>query len=179
MKDKILATAIEILREGGIKKLSQPEVCSILGIRQSQLTYYFPRRSDLIKAIVEDFTRNAKSRLGQLKSKTDIPGIIHALEDQMTRQGPMRGFLGLLIEADQEPGTAEIVKEHMRELEETLIQLLSEVLSPAQTHFLIEHMRGIGLSRFLDPQFDSKTSIKLLIQTLIPKTKVKKSRKER
>lgn len=164
MKEKILKTAIQVLREGGIKKLSQPEICSVLGIRQSQLTYYFPRRQDLIKAIVAEFSETARDRLNRLSSDADITTIINELEMQITKPGPIRGFLGLLIEGDQEPVVAKIMLEHMREFEAALSLRLEKLLRPEEVRFLLEHLRGIGISRFVNPDYDSKKSMKMLCQ---------------
>lgn len=164
MKEKILKTAIQVLREGGIKKLSQPEICSVLGIRQSQLTYYFPRRQDLIKAIVAEFSETARNRLDRLNPDANIATIISELEMQITKPGPMRGFIGLLVEGDQEPVVAEIILEHMRKFEEALSLRLEKLLRPEEVRFLLEHLRGIGISSLVNPHYDSQKSIKMLCQ---------------
>lgn len=164
MKERILKTAIQVLREGGIKKLSQPEICSVLGIRQSQLTYYFPRRQDLIKAIVAEFSETARDRLDRLNPDADIITIINELEMQITKPGPIRGFLGLLVEGDQEPVVAKIMLEHMQEFEEALSLRLEKILRPEEVRFLLEHLRGIGVGRFVNSHYDSQKSIKMLCQ---------------
>lgn len=177
MKDKILHAAIKILHEGGIKKLSQPEVCRILGIRQSQLTYYFPRRYDLIESIVAEFTKNAQASLDRIGQSGDSKTVIRLLEMQMTRPGPMRGFLGLLIEADQDSTVAKLMREHMKDFEDSLVERLNHIFSRAQTLFLLEHLRGIGLTRFSRPGYDSSESLKLIENTLEPKPSRKKDKK--
>lgn len=166
MKDRILETAITLLREKGIKKLSQPEICRALGIRQSQLTYYFPRREDLIKAIVNAFTTSALSRLRQLPQQTEPAILLAELAQLITAPGPVRGFLGLLIEADQEPAIAPIMREHMLSFAEALQQQLGNLWGPEQIQFLLLYLRGVAVSHFLNPNADISASLKPLLTAL-------------
>lgn len=166
MRAKILFTAIKILREGGIKKLSQPEICAALGIRQSQLTYYFPRRHDLVEAIVDEFSAKSRERLDQMDEKAPLLDTLREIQQQMTRPGPVRAFLGLLVEADQDPLIAKIIKKHMADFEEGLGKHLQKKLSKAQTLFLLDYLRGLGVSHFLKRKSDPETHLKTLLKAL-------------
>jgi AcrR family transcriptional regulator len=57
LRDEIVATGARILGEFGFGRLTQPQVSKELGITQSRLTYYFPKRADLLIGVVDHATR--------------------------------------------------------------------------------------------------------------------------
>jgi|WetSurMetagenome_2_1015567.scaffolds.fasta_scaffold46526_3 AcrR family transcriptional regulator len=53
VRERILTGALKLLNEQGFSALTQARVAADAGVRQSHLTYYFPTRNDLLKAIVQ------------------------------------------------------------------------------------------------------------------------------
>ena len=53
VRERLLAAAMELVRAQGLQGFSQARVAAVAGLRQSHLTYYFPSRKDLLKALVE------------------------------------------------------------------------------------------------------------------------------
>lgn len=53
VRERLVAAAVDLVQERGLQGLSQARVAALAGVRQSHLTYYFPTRRDLLKAIVE------------------------------------------------------------------------------------------------------------------------------
>ncbi len=49
---RLLNAALDLVRREGLQGLSQARVAAAAGVRQSHLTYYFPTRQDLLKALV-------------------------------------------------------------------------------------------------------------------------------
>lgn len=100
-KDKIISAAVGILEELGIQALSQLAVAKKVGISQGQLTYHFPKRSDLILAATDvALNRLAESVFSESNSSDskDISELIWKLIHNHSR---IRAQLGLVIEADQ------------------------------------------------------------------------------
>jgi AcrR family transcriptional regulator len=52
VRERIVASALQLLHEQGIGALTQTSVAKLAGVRQSHLTYYFPTRNDLLKQAV-------------------------------------------------------------------------------------------------------------------------------
>lgn len=52
VRDKLLQAAVELVQSQGLQAVTQARVAASAGMRQSHLTYYFPTRLDLIKAII-------------------------------------------------------------------------------------------------------------------------------
>ena len=51
VRERILDAGVRLLREAGIRALSGSQVARHAGLSQSHLTYYFPRRTDLLVAL--------------------------------------------------------------------------------------------------------------------------------
>ena len=58
--ERLLAAAMALIQRDGLQNLSQARVASAAGLRQSHLTYYFPTRKDLIKALVRNIQEELK-----------------------------------------------------------------------------------------------------------------------
>jgi AcrR family transcriptional regulator len=52
-RERILAAALHLVQTEGLQALTQGRAATAAGLRQSHLTYYFPTRKDLIKALAE------------------------------------------------------------------------------------------------------------------------------
>jgi AcrR family transcriptional regulator len=110
LRDRILAAAIGLLRDGGIKALSQPKVASAAGVPQGHLTYYFPRKADLLLAVARQTLEDTAREIQELL----VNGVNEAPEDARARAVAIvtrlaqnrertRMLLGLLVEADRDP----------------------------------------------------------------------------
>jgi len=60
-KEKIEVKALEMFNERGIEYVGLRELAAVLGIRVSNITYYFPTKDDLVYALSQQLSRrNAK-----------------------------------------------------------------------------------------------------------------------
>tara|TARA_B100000614_G_scaffold261481_1_gene291219 strand:+ start:1176 stop:1793 length:618 start_codon:yes stop_codon:yes gene_type:complete len=64
VRERLLAAAMNIVQEEGIQGLRQARVAAAAGLRQSHLTYYFPTRKDLVKALMEVAHAEMKKAMG-------------------------------------------------------------------------------------------------------------------
>ncbi|VUD58464.1 Fatty acid metabolism regulator protein [Thalassocella blandensis] len=53
-KQKILDAAVEILLESGFHAMTQTRIAQTAGVSQGNLTYHFPKKYDLLTAVVEE-----------------------------------------------------------------------------------------------------------------------------
>lgn len=71
---EILRAARRILVEDGYAALTTRRVADAVGIRQSNVQYYFPAKVDLVRALFEDATREATADLRhRLEGRTRSP----------------------------------------------------------------------------------------------------------
>ena len=52
-REKIIEAALKVLLDSGFSALTQTRVAEVAGVRQGNLTYHFPKRSDLLRAVTE------------------------------------------------------------------------------------------------------------------------------
>lgn len=99
--ERILAAALELLQTQGLQALSQARVAAAAGLRQSHLTYYFPTRKDLLKAIVESIIQGLVASFS-----IDAPSV-ERMRDYFARRmhDPLlaRLMLTLMAATDEDP----------------------------------------------------------------------------
>jgi len=109
LRDKILDAAVELLREQGGAGLSQPRVAKRAGIPQGHLTYYFPRKADLLAAVARRFHDEIQREIAVLGMKALSGGAspaavgVELLERLVRDDGRSRTLLGLLFASEDDP----------------------------------------------------------------------------
>ena len=104
VRNRILEAALDLLGDHGVSKLSQPNVAKAAGVRQSQLTYYFPTRADLLKATA---LHSIEEMLGMLAGRAAEGNLSPDMLAQIA--GAMVGdkrrariMLGLVVASDED-----------------------------------------------------------------------------
>ncbi|HEY6728540.1 MAG TPA: TetR/AcrR family transcriptional regulator [Polyangiaceae bacterium] len=156
LRQRIVDAAIEVLREHGAKRLTQPEVAKLLGIRQSHLTYYFPRRADLLMALADRFLEHMAQDLGQIaEGKQRAEAVWLAVNRSITAPGAMRSFLGLLIEAERDPTLRELLAAHTEQFVGLVARELGRSPADADVRLGLAALRGIALDGLLHRRLHS------------------------
>jgi len=105
VRTHILDTAFGLLAEHGVAWLTQTRVSKAAGVRQSHLTYYFPKRGDLLAGVAQHFMEStsevwlARAKQGTLGAH-QLPGV---LTEALTDRRSIRAMLGLISAADEDP----------------------------------------------------------------------------
>jgi len=100
----ILQAGSALLKERGIAALTQPKVAKLAGVKQSHLTYYFPKRPDLLLGIAAHTIDGLMADLSaRLETAAPQSAIAETLGDAMIDGIPPRIMLGLIVAADEEP----------------------------------------------------------------------------
>lgn len=150
LRQRIVDAAIEVLQQHGPKRLTQPEVAKLLGIRQSHLTYYFPRRADLLMALADRFLGHAAHGLGQIgQGKARAQEVWLAVNRSVTAPGAMRSFLGLVIEAEQDPALRELLATHSEQFVALVARELGRAATDADVRLGVAALRGLALDALL------------------------------
>src|SRR5260370_4055233 len=104
---QIVREALSLLREEGAKGLSQPQVAKRAGIPQGHLTYYSPRKADLVAAVArelqQDMERDFLALLARVRpadARAAMAEVVTALVMDAERS---RALLGLTIESERDP----------------------------------------------------------------------------
>ena len=98
----LLQAALELLQTQGFSALTQARVAKLAGVRQSHLTYYFPTRNDLLKAVVEA-TSNALLELISNQDKPTLAKIRSVMVGMARQHFVPRLMLSLIMAAEEDP----------------------------------------------------------------------------
>lgn len=139
LRARILDAANTILQAGGIRALTQPKVAAAAGIRQSHLQYYFPRKLDLILALLQGHTDMASG----------LETLGESLSLLASDPGRMRFFLGLIMEADEEPSLRALLDEHVRHFHALIADWYGRESGDPDVEAFANTLRGHGLLNLL------------------------------
>jgi len=108
-KQKILNAALDVLVEHGFQALTQTRVAEAARVSQGNLTYHFPTRTDLLKAVVEESkVRMSAIRVAELEAGTiswaSLEDFMMSLPLSKTMPHLM---LALTVAKDEDPSLAE------------------------------------------------------------------------
>lgn len=104
VRQRLLSAAVAVLREDGFHALTQTRVAERSGLRQSHLTYYFPRRADLLMAVAETVASQMQAGVSAQSSgrPLDIDGLRAVLHAQLADREVPRLMLALVAAADED-----------------------------------------------------------------------------
>jgi AcrR family transcriptional regulator len=104
-RDRILAAGLGLLASEGYAALTQTRIAAATGLRQGHLTYYFPRRTDLLQGIAEAAARAVLAAIdaGSGQRRLGRAAIRRLLLSQLDDSGLPRLMLALMAAADEDP----------------------------------------------------------------------------
>ena len=162
----ILDQALAIAMEDGLQSVTQTGVAQAVGIRQSLLTYYFPRKSDLLVALLESSHQDAvkpRTRSGGLSDNSENPAAGLALVEKLfldTKK--MSFFLGFVGQAMDDIELKKILSQHMAVFEKELAKQLGRQPGDEAVQSFLDHLRGACLRLVLEKKnvYKEKLDIK-------------------
>lgn len=149
-KQKILNAALTILMENGFQALTQTRIAEAAGVSQGNLTYHFPTRNDLLKAVVEESkARMSVIRIAELESSTLT---WESLEEMMLMLPFSKVMphlmLALTVARDEDPTLAEWFAHSDLGMRQNFRRLLAKLgcqTDDATLHFMRSAMIGAAL----------------------------------
>ena len=145
VRQKILDAATRIMLESGVKKLTQPKVAEAAGVRQSHLTYYFPKRVDLVAALMQAHIDGAAETLEAIGSGAPPRDMRGSLATLVSDRRRMRFFVGLIIEADEDDTLRQMVDVHIRQFNALIAAYFGRPAADPDVEAFLNALRGYGL----------------------------------
>jgi DNA-binding transcriptional regulator YbjK len=157
VREKILRAAIDLLRESGLKKLAQPQVARAAGVPQGHLTYYFPRKLDLLTAVTQRFVEMVGHDLEAFVSGSDwsnahptarsraLALASHLVKDRERT----RMLLGLVMEAEADPALRQTMIRSMGFTRSVLARVLGRSEEDPEVDMVQATFWGLGLQHLL------------------------------
>jgi AcrR family transcriptional regulator len=149
-KEKILNAALDVLMEHGFQALTQTRVAEVAGVSQGNLTYHFPSRTRLLKAVVEETkVRMSAIRAAELEASSftwsSLEEIMMSLPLSKTMPHLM---LALTVARDEDPTLAEWFAESDQGMRQNFRRLLAKLgyqTDDVTLHFMRSTMIGAAL----------------------------------
>lgn len=151
IRQRVLDAALDIVEEQGVKALTQPRVAKTAGLRQSHITYYFPRKADLFIALLEASHERASMRGEGATDGEGFEGAMRFLKRLMFDPDRMRFFLRVILEAGQEPELRAILSRHAAALAKRVATQCGRPADDPAAAAFVDLVRGAGLRMLLEP----------------------------
>lgn len=154
VRDAILNAGIALLRDQGITALTQPKVATAAGVKQSHLTYYFPKRVDLLLGVAEYAIENILNDLEVgLTNNAKPTAFVDTIATAMINGLPPRVMLGLIVAADADPEIRPALRRLIRRVRNHIQLVLAKAGLPADdTATLLFHATLVGVAVMHDAQ---------------------------
>jgi len=171
VRETILAAGITLLREQGVTVLTQPKVAAAAGVKQSHLTYYFPKRVDLLLGVAEYAIDHILQALETSLANNVSPDVfIECISTAIVSGVPPRVMLGLIVAADADPEIRPALRKLIRRVRDHIQLLLAKAGMPADDRSaLIIHAAVVGLAVMHDAQRTDQSAheVKTGIDTIV------------
>ena len=171
VRDTILTAGIALLREYGITALTQPKVAAAAGVKQSHLTYYFPKRVDLLLGVAEYAIDNILNDLeAGLVNNPAPPAFVDTVSKAMIDGVPPRVMLGLIVAADADPEIRPALQKLIRRVRHHIQLVLAKSGMVADdTTTLLFHATVVGLAVMHDAQRtdESAQEVKAGVESIV------------
>lgn len=124
--------------------LTQPKVARAAGVRQSHLTYYFPRRTDLLSGLLEHSHQSA----APADHSADLAIELSRLLFDRRRA---RFFLAVVAETCGSEEGRRATAAHMKGFCADLAERLGRGADDTEILALVAQLRGMSLQNLVDP----------------------------
>lgn len=157
VQERILDAGVRLLREGGIKALSGVQVAKAAGVSQSHLTYYFPRRTDLLVAVGRHSLGSVLMKLrafygesaGAAPTQTVRGRVLSLLRPLLEDRARTRMLLGLLVESGDDPELQKVIRENTGFLRGTVALAMGRPVEDPDVDIVLAALWGLGIQQLV------------------------------
>ncbi len=153
LRTDILDAALLLLRDEGERAMTQTRVARAVGIPQGHLTYYFPKKRDLVLGVAERFAETAGTRLLTFFADRRDQAISDVLRDYVTSltadRGRTRLLMSFLVMSDVEPELKKTFRRAATNLRAILAPVLNRPHDDPLVDLMISMLWGIGIHEFI------------------------------
>ena len=168
-KEKILNAALDVLLEEGFPALTQTHVAEVAGVRQGLLTYHFPKRSDLLTAVVDESKkRMAESKFGPITGPLTLDSLKELMIHFAVSKTFPRLMLALTAAADDDPSLSTWFVETDADTRQKMRDLLKQAgwkVEEAVLHMMRSIVIGAALINLQQNTPESEARVRLVIDS--------------
>jgi AcrR family transcriptional regulator len=152
VRDRILAAAVELVRTEGVRNLTQARIAALAGVRQSHLTYYFPARKDLIRAVANAIHAGILQAMSttvatEARGPASCARAREFFAERISDPLFPRLSMALMAAAEEDRSLRRILAEQDAALRDNLRETLGRLgLSPSEDEVALLHASFVGAS---------------------------------
>lgn len=161
LRTRILEAALRVVESQGIAALTQPKVAVEAGIRQSHLTYYFPRRSDLFFELFE-FIHSRKVDVDP--SLPPHLACLRLLERLLFDRAQARFFFATALELCDEETLRRAFAEHVNGLAHYIGKCFQRTPDDLDVLMFVDWLRGASFRYLIDTDMQPPNLASLTIR---------------
>jgi len=147
VRQRILDAALGLMAEHGFMEVTQPKIARAAGVRQSHLTYYFPTRGELLKAIA---MHSIETLLGPLAAGASAGKLTPELfaqvaGDALADKRRARVMLGLIVSSEEDREIKQFLRDFVVRVRDTMTDVARLLgRDPDQINIVALHMLFVG-----------------------------------
>ncbi|MFO0666682.1 MAG: TetR/AcrR family transcriptional regulator [Polyangiaceae bacterium] len=155
-RERILDAAVGVLESSGLKKFAQPHIAKAAGIAQGHLTYYFPKRNDLLGALIgrawtliqEDLPQGLKAGLHERADEVRAKAL-RMIGRVVKNRARMRMLLGLIVASEEDPSLRKQVGDNVLLLRTFLAKFMGKSPKDPDVEIALAMFWGIGMQHLV------------------------------
>lgn len=162
LEARLVDAALRLLEDEGPLAFSQARVAKEAGIQQGHLTYYFPRKADLVAAVLERFAEEGDATFSKLAEK--LAGseravaeavAIHQVRTLIRDQRRTRVLLSLLVQGFEDPDVLKALEARGLTSRVFLAGFLGRPPDDVDVELAFATLRGLAVQNLLH-RYDAK-----------------------
>jgi|GEM_PF-6512868 len=175
-RDKILVAAKHLFNQSGYSQTSMRDICSELHISPGNLTYYFPKKADLIDAITKECIQSLVSD----REVHSLQDFYQLLDDFLSSLVDNRFYF---ISDESRAKVPQLQKEYLRDCrkihlllvdalgslcKEKLITMDEQQIEALSTMILLAHITWVSPDRTYQSGMQKSAFLKMHMRLLLP-----------
>lgn len=153
VRENILDAAMRVLSARGAKHLAQPSVAKEAGIPQGHLTYYFPKKVDLVRGVAERLRNVIIAELAPLLASSASGSLREKFLTLAARVAQNRGrtrvLLALLVEMEHDESLRNELAQRVMALKEVFATVMQRDVKDPDVDLAVAAAWGLGLQHLV------------------------------
>jgi AcrR family transcriptional regulator len=173
VKEKILDAAVALLSRHGGKKLAQIPIAKEAGVPQGHLTYYFPRRIDLLAAVAQRYVERMAHDVMTMEDPLELVTRVVSGRDRT------RMLIALFQESESDKKLRKVMQDSATQLRTGTARLLGKDPDDPEALLVQACIWGLALQHLLydeRSQKDAAEVVGALAKVIISKPRKKARR---